>query len=153
MWKTWLLRSATLAVVAILAGAWAVTLVGNGDPAPASVNRHESPAQPRVRNHDQAPVAPEKSTHRRKHDAKPSEESTDAVSDVADLPTDANSVAPTTPSGPDTSTSDEPSSSPTHSPSTHPTPTPTPTPTEPSPTCTDLGGVVDCVLDPITHQP
>jgi cytoskeletal protein RodZ len=149
MWKTWLLRSATLAVVAILAGAWAVTLIGN-DPAPASVNRHESPAQQRVRIHDQAPVAPERSHHRGKHGAKPSDESSDGISNVADTPADEGSA---TPSDPDTSTPDEPSSSPTHSPSQHPTPTPTPTPTEPSPTCTDLGGVIDCVLDPITDRP
>jgi hypothetical protein len=155
MWKTWLLRAATLAVVAVLAGAWAVTLIGN-DPAPASTVRQEPPERPQVRNHHQRPVVPEKTTHRRKHDAKPSDLSSDGVSgvsDVADVPVDGDTEAPTTPSDPDTSTPDAPSSSPTHTPSPHPTPTPTPSPTEPSPTCTDLGGVIDCVLDPITGRP
>ncbi|MDX6234527.1 MAG: hypothetical protein QOH68_3635 [Nocardioidaceae bacterium] len=144
MGRTWLLRGVTVAVFAVLVGAWAVGVAELGDSSPPAdtpnnpVSRDESAVSDR-----QHPTVLDKAKSRHTRDADATQEALAEPSPDTDEPTD---VAPSTP-GPTGTHTQDPSDS---SPPSHPPSSP---PSEPAEECTDLPGVIDCVLDPITGHP
>lgn len=149
------MRGVAVAVFAVLVSAWAVGLAGLGDTAASS----ENPTEPDLPNsvteydgwrsalHDQP--EPRRSRKARPSPVALAETSPAAVDGPTDAPgtPDPSTTAPTTdPPGPsDPTTSPPPSSTPSHPPSSPPT--------TPGHECTDLPGVIDCALDPITGRP
>jgi len=150
MSRTWLVRGGAIAAFVVIVGAWAASFAGIGDaPSPIPVVRPDSGERaPGYRIVGSTVV--EKAKDRRTREADPSpttEATTDTVDDAVSTPTDPTTV----PSTPGTTTPSSPTTDPTH-PDT-PTPTPSDTPSDPDDECTDLGGILDCTLNPITGRP
>ena len=150
MSRTWLVRGGAIAAFAVIVGAWASSFAGVGDtPSPSPVVRPD-PGDPAPVYRIVGSTVVEKAKPRRTPDADASETPTEANVDTVDdagTPTDPTTV----PSTPGTTTPSSPSADPTHPDS--PTPSPSGTPSDPEDECTDLGGVIDCALDPITGRP
>lgn len=149
MSRTWLVRGAAVAVFAALVGAWAVGLAGLGD-ATSSTEKPATPVAP-----DDSPVSDiaysivrDTWKPRRIREASPSPEDLTEPSPTA---VDEPSIdAPGTPTPTSTPPTPVPSDEPSDPPSSQPPSSP---PSEPDDECTDLAGVVDCALDPITGHP
>lgn len=150
MSRTWLVRGGAIAAFVVIAGAWASSFAGFGDtPSPIPVVRPDSDESAPVYRIVGSTVV-EKAKDRRTPEADASATPTEAnvdADDPASTPTDPTTV----PSTPGTTTPSSPSPDPTDPDS--PTPTPSETPSDPADECTDLGGVIDCALDPITGRP
>lgn len=157
MSRTWLVRGAVAAVLAVLAAAWVLGIAGLGSgttakdkdeadgPKPADVST-TSGSDPLVivETTDPQSAADETSPS-----ANPSEDAAD------DPSTEAVEVAADEPSRVPVKSDSKPTPKPSPSPKPTPTPrpSPTPTPTQPAQECTDLVSVVDCILAPITTKP
>lgn len=155
MSRTWLVRGAVAAVLAVLAAAWVLGIAGLGSgttakgkdeadgPKPADVST-TSGVDPLVvvETTDPQSVADETSPS-----ANPSEDAAD------DPSTEAVEEADDEPSRVPAKSGSKPKPSPSPKPSSTPRPSPTPTPTQPAQECTDLVTVVDCILAPITTKP
>lgn len=147
MSRIWLLRGCAAAVLAVLIGAWALGVAGGdsgspskeeaGDPVPADTSTSEEPS-------DVVETTKPRRARESATTTDPTDEATpDAVDDASG---EVAGVAETR----------TPSAKPTPRPSAQtpkPTKKPTPTPSQPADGCTDLVGVIDCLLAPITTQP
>jgi hypothetical protein len=147
MGRTWLLRGVTVAVFAVLVGAWAVGVAELGDSSPPADKSHApvSRDEAAVSDRQDSTVA-EKTKPRHTRDADPTQEALAEPSpDTTETIPDAPAPTGTTPDPSDPT--DEPSDStpPSHAPSTPPS--------QPTDDCTELVGVLNCVLDPITGHP
>jgi len=151
MSRTWLVRGGAIAAFVVIVGAWASSFAGIGDtPSPIPVVRPDSgdPAPVyRIVGSTVVEKARSRRTPRADSSATPTDATVDAVDDAVSTPTDPSTV----PSTPGTTTPSSPTTDPTHPDS--PTPTPSDTPSDPADECTDLGGIIDCALDPITGRP
>jgi hypothetical protein len=152
MGRTWLVRGAVAAVVAVLVGAWAVGVSGLGDSRSPTTDR-TTPASPdssRVPEVERPAVRERVKPRRARKAARNRDAVTERSPDSADEPADdaPRTSAPKSPHPtPDpTGTSDEPSDPP-------PPPAPSDPPSQPSDDCTDLVAVIDCVLNPVTAHP
>ena len=150
MGGTWLVRGAAGAVVAVLAGAWAVGVAGQGDETRPPGQESPTPSSPDT----SSPPENERSVDSKK--VKPPRlrdvaESPDPVTEpTPDTDVEPTDDAPSTP----VPTSPEPTpDEPSIDPPPPPPPGPSDPPSEPSDECTDLLGDLDCVLNPITAQP
>jgi hypothetical protein len=152
MGRTWLVRGIVVAIVAVLAGAWAVGVSGLGDSGSPTAER-TTPASPdssRAPEDERAAVLEKVKPRRPQRTGRSQDAVSEPSPDVADDPADdAPSTPPPTsahptpdPPGP----SDDPSDSPRP-------PTPSDPPSEPSDECTDLASVIDCILNPVTANP
>lgn len=155
MSRTWLVRGAVAAVLAVLAAAWVLGIAGLGSgttakgkdeadgPKPADVST-TSGVDPLlvVETTDPQSAADETSPS-----ANPSEDAAD------DPSTEAVEEADDEPSRVPAKSGSKPKPSPSPKPSSTPRPSPTPSPTQPAQECTDLVTVVDCILAPITTKP
>jgi hypothetical protein len=145
MSRTWLVRGGAIAAFVVIVGAWASSFAGFGDtPSPVPVVTPDSGERaPDYRIVGSTVV--EKAKDRRTPGADVSQ-TTDATVDTGDdavsTPTDPTTV-PSTPG----TTPSSPSPDPTDPDS------PTPTPNDPDDECTDLGGILDCALNPATSRP
>lgn len=156
MSRIWLLRGGAAAIFGVLVGAWAVGLAGfSGSISPPDkIPAPASPEDSQVWDIVHSTVM-ERAKPRRTRDAERSEDAlAEPTPTTSDEPTDAPSSSPTSPSSSPTtdqpSPSDPPSSNP---PSQTPSNPPSNPPSTPADECTDLGDVIDCVLDPITGRP
>jgi hypothetical protein len=159
--KTWLLRGGAVAVFAVLAGAWGVGFADLDDSSP-SAQKPPAPVAPEVQprlDGQRWVVLPEAQKPRRSRDRDVAQAVlTEPGADAADAPTASPDAAPPTSTAPDPDPSSSPDPSPSqpgpsNPPSTPPTNPPSEPPGEPADGCTELGDVVDCVLDPITGSP
>ena len=147
MGRTWLLRGVAVAVVAVVASAWAMGLAQLGN-APSS---SEKPTTP-VSSDDPSSTVLETAKPRRTRESDRSRErltepSTDTTSGPADK-------SPGTPAPTSTApTPDPPGPSQDPSDSSPPPQTPSTSPSQPADDCTDPLADIDCVLDPITGHP
>lgn len=153
MSRTWLLRGVAVAVFAVLVGAWAMGFAPAEDtpPPPENVVSPVSPDRSRAPDGKRS-TGPERMKPKRAREATPSQAASTESPDTVAEPTDddPSTSAPTSPDP--TSDSPEPSDGPSDSP-TRPPQTPSNPPTHPEEECTDLGGVLNCVLEPITDRP
>lgn len=151
--KTWLLRIAVGAVLAVLVGAWAVGVTRPGDTAASKEDTSSpSPSDSPTDSDDDPFEIVETTDPGATSSATPSEDASAEATPGAVVPVaDEPAPAPATPEPVPVATPKPPAQTP--KPSTRPTPTPTPSPTQPANGCTEWTGVVDCILDPITSQP
>lgn len=165
MGRTWLTRGVVAAVVVLLLGAWSVEvfgLRGSDDAPPAD---RDAPATPeRTEAPDSEPVVDESRDRAPKvrRTTRPQQRVTPRA-DREQRGTPASpSATPSSPSSPSSPPAPPPQTPPTDSPDPSmdgpgPTKSPSPPPNTPqdppSDECTDLLGVLDCVLNPITSGP
>lgn len=154
MSRTWLVRGAVAAVLAVLAAAWVLGIAGLGSSTTAKgKDEADGPKPAEVSTtSDVDPLVVVETT-----DPQSAADETSPSANPSDEPT----------SVPDEESSDEPSTVPVKAtptskpkpkpssatPKPSPSSQPTPTPTEPAQECTDLVTVVDCILAPITTRP
>ncbi len=154
MGRTWLVRGVAVAVLAVLLGAWAVGVSGlrESDGAsperdtPTSPERSQAPdVEPAVDDEGDTVKPPRIRKVDRTRDAadEPSRETDEPAGDVPASPSPTEGPPTADPTVKDEDPSDQPP----------PPPPPTTPPTDPSDECTDLLGVLDCVLDPVTAGP
>lgn len=151
--RTWLLRIAVGAVLAVLVGAWAVGVTRSGDTAASKEDTSSpSPSDSPTDSDDDPYEIVETTDPGATSSAIPSDDASAEATPNAVVPVAGEPAgAPVAPSAAPTATPKPPVKSPR--PSAEPTPTPTPSPTRPANGCTELTGIVDCLLDPITAQP
>ncbi len=151
MGRTWYVRGITIAVCAVLAGAWTVEVSGLRD--------SDSPSEER------RPIAPESSIppeldppadHEKVRSPRPTEKPRSRDSDTEPIVDADNEPTSDDPSSPASETPGPTPDSPPgpEGPSDPPAPpTPSDPPDEPSDQCTDALSVLDCVLNPVTGHP
>lgn len=151
--KTWLVRIAVAGVLAVLVGAWAVGVARTGETSAAKEDTSApSPSDSPTDSDDDPYEIVETTDPGETSSATPSEDaSSEATPDAVDPETGEPVGVPVTSKPSPTATPKPPAQTP--KPTSKPTPTPTPSPTQPSNSCTELTGVVDCILAPITSKP
>jgi outer membrane biosynthesis protein TonB len=162
--RTWMVRGGAGVALAVISGAWALSIAATGGP---SAHGRDDNVAPESSVAPAADPTPEEGEDPLPQDA-PSTAPTGAVpaletaaGEATDEATDIVVIDPAT-GEPVVEPSSRPSKPkpPRDTPTSKPTPQPTPTPTQPSPTptqprneCTDLVSGLNCILAPITKRP